>query len=79
MSCKIVKNCRIMGLSSSKKKQILSDVCTIKKKKKIAPQSAVYLRRDEKSIFKRLVFTPPDLSPRFITCKVNLSNTKNPV
>ena len=31
-----------------------------------------------KSIFKRLVFTPPDLSPRFI-CKVNLSNSKNPV
>ena len=31
-----------------------------------------------KSIFKRLVYTPPDLSPRF-TCKVNLSNTKNPV
>ena len=24
-----------------------------------------------KSIFKRLVYTPPDLSPRF-TCKVNL-------
>ena len=31
-----------------------------------------------KSMFKRLVYTPPDLSPRF-TCKVNLSNTKNPV
>ena len=31
----------------------------------------------KKSMFKRLVYTPPDLSPRF-TCKVNLSNTKNP-
>ena len=31
----------------------------------------------KKSIFKRLVYTPPDLSTRF-TCKVNLSNTKNP-
>ena len=29
----------------------------------------------KKSMFKRLVYTPPDLSPRF-TCKVNLSNTK---
>ena len=27
-----------------------------------------------KDIFKILVYTPPDLSPRF-TCKVNLSNT----
>ena len=31
-----------------------------------------------KSIFERLVYTPPNLSPRF-TCKVNLLNTKNPV
>ena len=31
----------------------------------------------KKSMFKRLVYTPPDLSPRF-TCKVNLSKTKNP-
>ena len=29
----------------------------------------------KKRIFKRLVYTPPDLSPRF-TCKVNLSYTK---
>ena len=33
--------------------------------KKAAPHSTVYLRRDEKSVFKRLVYTPPDLSPRF--------------
>ena len=44
--------------------------------KKTAPQSTAYLRRDEKSIFKSLVYTPPDLSPRF-TGKVYLSNTKN--
>ena len=31
-------------------------------------------RGGEGHIFKRLVYTPPDLSPRF-TCKVNLSNT----
>ena len=31
----------------------------------------------KKSIFKRLVYTPTDLPPRF-TCKVNLSNAKNP-
>ena len=29
----------------------------------------------KKRIFKRLVYTPPDLSPRF-TCKVNLSYAK---
>ena len=29
----------------------------------------------KKRIFKRLVYTPPDLSPRF-ACKVNLSYTK---
>ena len=28
-------------------------------------------------MFKKLVYTPSDSSPRF-TCKVNLSNTKNP-
>ena len=30
-----------------------------------------------KSMFKRMIYTLPDSSPRF-TCKVNLSNTKNP-
>ena len=46
-------------------------------KKERAPHCTVYLRPDEKRMFKRLVYSPPDLSPRF-TCKVNLSNTKNP-
>ena len=45
--------------------------------KKTAPHSTAYLRHDEKRIFKRLVYTPPDLTPGF-TCKVNLSNIKNP-
>ena len=45
--------------------------------KKTAPHSTAYLRHDEKRIFKRLVYTPPDLSPGF-TCKVHLSNIKNP-
>ena len=44
---------------------------------KKGPHSTVYLRRDEKSMFKRLVYTLPDSWPRF-NCKVNLSNTKNP-
>ena len=57
-----------------KKEQTLSEVCMIKK---TTLRSTVYLRRDEKIIFKRLVYTPPDLLPRF-TCKVNLSNTKDP-
>ena len=65
-SCKIVKNCRIIGLNRAKKN-------------KFCPRSVYRLPETwwEKSMFKRLVYTPPDLSPRF-TCKVNLSNTKNP-
>ena len=44
---------------------------------KKGPHSTVYLRRAmRKNMFKRLVYTPQDSSPRF-TCKVNLSNTKN--
>ena len=38
-------------------------------KKERAPHSTVYLRPDEKRMFKRLVYSPPDLSPRF-TCKL---------
>ena len=34
----------------------------------------MYKNTDKKYTFERLVYTPPDLSPRFI-CKVNLSNT----
>ena len=37
------------------------------------PESSDVMR---KSMFKRLVYTPPDSSPRF-TSKLNLSNTKN--
>ena len=43
MSCKIVKNCRIIGLNRAKKNKMLSKVCMIKK----GPHSTVYLRHDE--------------------------------
>ena len=71
--CKIVENCRIIGSNRAKENKFCPRSVLIKKQ----CLSTVYLGRDEKSIFKRLVYTPPDLSPRF-TCKVNLSNTKNP-
>ena len=73
LSFKIVKNCRIIGFDRAKKNQILSKVCEIKR------ASLVLFTWDvmRKSMFKRLVYTPPDLSPRF-TSKVNLSNTKSP-
>ena len=71
-SGKIVKNCWIIGLNRAKKKEILSEVCMIKKGRRVLFTWDVM----RKSMFKRLVYTPPDLSPRF-TCKVNLSNTKN--
>ena len=73
LSCKIVKNCRIIGFDRAKKNQILSKVCEIKR------ASLVLFTWDvmRKSMFKRLVYKPPDSSPRF-TCKVNLSNTKSP-
>ena len=31
LSCKIVKNCRIIGLNRAKKNKIMSEVCMIKK------------------------------------------------
>ena len=67
LSRKIVKNCRIISLNRAKKN-------------KFCLRSLYCLPETwwEKSMFKRLVYTPPDLSPRF-TCKVNLLNTKNPV
>ena len=61
-SCKKRTN-SVWGLYDKKKKQRLIVLFTSDVMKK--------------SMFKRLVYTPPDLSPRF-TCKVNLSNTKNP-
>ena len=74
LSCKIVKNCRIIGFDRAKKNQILSKVCKIKK-----GLILVLFTRDvtKKSMFKRLVYTPPDSSQRF-TCNVNLQNTKSP-
>ena len=45
LSCKFVKNCRIIGLDIGQKKQIMSEVCMIKKK---GPHSTVYWERDKK-------------------------------
>ena len=73
LSCKIVKNCRIIGFNRAKKNKILSEVSMIKKGSHSIAFTWDVMR---KSMFKRLVYTPPDSSPRF-TCKVNLSNTKN--
>ena len=68
-NCEKLQNYR---LNRAKKEQILSEVCMIKK------GLIVLFTRDvlRKSMFKRLVYTPQDSSPRF-TCKLNLSNTKN--
>ena len=74
LSCKIVKNCRIIGFYRAKKNKILSEVSMIKKGSHSIAFTWDVMR---KSMFKRLVYTPPDSSPRF-TCKVNLLNTKNP-
>ena len=71
--CKIVKNCRIISLNRAEKKKILSEVCMIKKGLRVLFTWDVM----RKSMFVRLVYTPPDSSPRF-TNKLNLSNTKNP-
>ena len=73
-SCKIVKNCRIIGLNRAKKNKIMSEVCMIKKDHMLLRLPETWW---EKSTFKRLVYMPPDSSPRF-TSKVNLSNTKTP-
>ena len=56
-----------------RKEQILSEVCMIKKQRLIVLFTSDVMK---KRMFKRLVYTPPDLWPTF-TCKVNFSNTKN--
>ena len=71
LSCKIVKNCRTIVLNRAKK--ILSEVCMIKKKQRL-----IVLFTSEvmyKSILTRLVYTPPDLSPRFTCIKSKLVET----
>ena len=70
--CKIVKNCRIIGLNRAKKNKSVRGLYDKK-----GPQSTVYLRRDERKYVQKAGYTPPDSSPRF-TSKLNLSNTKNP-
>ena len=67
LSCKIVKNCRIIGQKKNraKKEQILSEVCMIKKGLLVLFTWDV----SRKSMLKSLVYRPPDSSPRF-TCKL---------
>ena len=60
----VLQEIRLQGLNREKNKKILSGVYMIK----TARHRTVYLRRDEKSIFERLVYTRSDLSPRF-TCR----------
>ena len=69
----VLQNCEKLQNDRAKKEQILSKVCMIKKGLIVLFTGDVL----RKSMFKRLVYTPPDLSPRF-TSKLNLSNTKNP-
>ena len=70
LSCKIVKNCRIIGLNRVKKNKFYPT--TVWLKKGLIVLFTRHMMR--KSMFRRLVYTPPDSSP--ITCKVNLLNTK---
>ena len=69
----VLQNCEKLQNDRAKKEQILSKVCMIKKGLIVLFTGDVL----RKSVFKRLIYTPPDSSPRF-TCKLNLSNTKNP-
>ena len=70
----VVQNCEKLQNYRAKKEQILSEVCMIKKGLIVLFTWDV----SRKSMFKSLVYTQPDSSPRY-TCKVKLSNTKNPV
>ena len=74
-SCKIVKNCRIIGLNRVKKNKFCPCPWSVWLKKGLRVLFTWDVMR--KSMFKRLVYTPSDSSPRF-TSKLNLSNTKNP-
>ena len=66
LSCKIVKTCRIIGLNRAKKNKYVRGLYDKKQRLIVLFTSDVM----KKSMFKRLVCTPPDLSPRF-TCKVS--------
>ena len=46
LSCKFVKNCRIIGLDIGQKKQIMSEVCMIKKKGLIVLFTGEVIRKD---------------------------------
>ena len=58
-------------LWNTKKKTVLSEVCTINKERLIELFTSYEMYKK----YKRLVYRPSDLSAR--VCKVNLSNTKN--
>ena len=70
-NCEKLPHCEKLQNYRAKKEQILSEVCMIKKGLIVLFTGDVL----RKSMFKRLVYTLPDSSPRF-TCKLNLSNTK---
>ena len=73
LSCKIVKNFRIIVLNRAKK--ILSELCMIKKKQKTAPHSPVYLRRDVWKVYLQGWFTRHQICHQdLLALKVNLSN-----
>ena len=72
LSCKIVKNFRIIVLNRAKK--ILSELCMIKKKQKTAPHSPVYLRRDVSKVYLQGWFTRHQIFHQdLLALKVNLS------
>ena len=56
LSYKIVKNFRIIGFIRAKKEQVLYEVCMIKKGLIVLFTGDVL----RKSMFKMLVYTPPD-------------------
>ena len=45
LSCKIVKNCRIISLNRAKKNQILSEVCIIKKERLIVLFNSAVMKK----------------------------------
>ena len=61
----VLQNCEKLQNYRAKKEQILSEVCMIKKGLIVLFTWDV----SRKSMFKSLVYTPPDSSPRF-TCKL---------
>ena len=77
LSCKIVKNFRIIVLNRAKKKKFCPRSVWLKKKKKKGTSWSCLLQTwCMKSISTRLVCTPPDLSPRFTCIKSKLVESR---